>query len=238
VSKRDLLAEVWREPYGGGESTVDVHLSWPAGSSARPLPSLGTCAPCTASGSSSSPPTREASTRGRRARGHRTDRCVVRRPPGHPGAPPGRRPGIGAGGGRRPLTRERPRRRHLVRRGSGRRGDRRGRARRLRHPGRRRNLPARRHRGGNGRLRRPRRRRLPLRNRVHGGHARGRRGLGSGDHSRRHNRDPGRRVGRGPSRGCGTCLVHPWHTRPTPHVGRGRRCRRAGPFDRGSGRPA
>jgi DNA-binding response OmpR family regulator len=28
VSKRDLLAEVWREPYGGNESTVDVHLSW------------------------------------------------------------------------------------------------------------------------------------------------------------------------------------------------------------------
>ncbi len=28
VSKRELLAEVWREPYGGGEKTVDVHLSW------------------------------------------------------------------------------------------------------------------------------------------------------------------------------------------------------------------
>ena len=28
VSKRDMLAEVWREPYGGGERTVDVHLSW------------------------------------------------------------------------------------------------------------------------------------------------------------------------------------------------------------------
>jgi DNA-binding response OmpR family regulator len=28
VSKRDLLAEVWREPYGGSERTVDVHLSW------------------------------------------------------------------------------------------------------------------------------------------------------------------------------------------------------------------
>jgi DNA-binding response OmpR family regulator len=28
VSKRDLLAEVWRAPYGGSESTVDVHLSW------------------------------------------------------------------------------------------------------------------------------------------------------------------------------------------------------------------
>ena len=23
-----LLAEVWREPYGGSERTVDVHLSW------------------------------------------------------------------------------------------------------------------------------------------------------------------------------------------------------------------
>ncbi len=28
VSKRELLAEVWREPYGGSEKTVDVHLSW------------------------------------------------------------------------------------------------------------------------------------------------------------------------------------------------------------------
>ncbi|MBT8247731.1 MAG: response regulator transcription factor, partial [Acidimicrobiia bacterium] len=28
VSKRDLLAEVWRQPYGGSDKTVDVHLSW------------------------------------------------------------------------------------------------------------------------------------------------------------------------------------------------------------------
>ncbi|HHC07238.1 MAG TPA: response regulator transcription factor [Actinobacteria bacterium] len=28
VTKRQLLAEVWREPYGGSEKTVDVHLSW------------------------------------------------------------------------------------------------------------------------------------------------------------------------------------------------------------------
>jgi DNA-binding response OmpR family regulator len=28
VSKRELLAEVWRQPYGGGEKTVDVHISW------------------------------------------------------------------------------------------------------------------------------------------------------------------------------------------------------------------
>jgi DNA-binding response OmpR family regulator len=27
VSKRDILAEVWRQPYGGGDRTVDVHLS-------------------------------------------------------------------------------------------------------------------------------------------------------------------------------------------------------------------
>ncbi|HJQ94955.1 MAG TPA: response regulator transcription factor [Acidimicrobiia bacterium] len=27
VSKREMLAEVWRQPYGGGERTVDVHLS-------------------------------------------------------------------------------------------------------------------------------------------------------------------------------------------------------------------
>lgn len=28
ISKRTLLAEVWRLPYGGGDRTVDVHLSW------------------------------------------------------------------------------------------------------------------------------------------------------------------------------------------------------------------
>ena len=28
VSKRDLLADVWRLPYGGTDKTVDVHLSW------------------------------------------------------------------------------------------------------------------------------------------------------------------------------------------------------------------
>jgi DNA-binding response OmpR family regulator len=28
VSRSELLAEVWRQPYGGGEKTVDVHLSW------------------------------------------------------------------------------------------------------------------------------------------------------------------------------------------------------------------
>lgn len=28
VTKRELLAAVWRQPYGGAERTVDVHLSW------------------------------------------------------------------------------------------------------------------------------------------------------------------------------------------------------------------
>jgi DNA-binding response OmpR family regulator len=28
VSKRELMAEVWREPYGGSERTIDVHISW------------------------------------------------------------------------------------------------------------------------------------------------------------------------------------------------------------------
>jgi two-component system, OmpR family, KDP operon response regulator KdpE len=28
VSKRQLMAEVWRQPYGGADKTVDVHLSW------------------------------------------------------------------------------------------------------------------------------------------------------------------------------------------------------------------
>ena len=28
VTKRELLTEVWRLPYGGADKTVDVHLSW------------------------------------------------------------------------------------------------------------------------------------------------------------------------------------------------------------------
>jgi DNA-binding response OmpR family regulator len=28
VTKREILAEVWRQGYGGGDRTVDVHLSW------------------------------------------------------------------------------------------------------------------------------------------------------------------------------------------------------------------
>jgi DNA-binding response OmpR family regulator len=28
VSKKEMLAEVWRQPYGGSDRTVDVHLSW------------------------------------------------------------------------------------------------------------------------------------------------------------------------------------------------------------------
>jgi DNA-binding response OmpR family regulator len=28
ISKRELLAEVWQQPYGGADKTVDVHLSW------------------------------------------------------------------------------------------------------------------------------------------------------------------------------------------------------------------
>lgn len=28
VSKREILAQVWRLPYGGADKTVDVHLSW------------------------------------------------------------------------------------------------------------------------------------------------------------------------------------------------------------------
>ena len=28
VTKRELLADVWRQMYGGGDRTVDVHLSW------------------------------------------------------------------------------------------------------------------------------------------------------------------------------------------------------------------
>ncbi len=28
VGKREILAEVWRQPYGGADKTVDVHVSW------------------------------------------------------------------------------------------------------------------------------------------------------------------------------------------------------------------
>src|SRR3989442_346086 len=28
VARRELLAEVWHQPYGGGDKTVDVHVSW------------------------------------------------------------------------------------------------------------------------------------------------------------------------------------------------------------------
>ena len=27
-AQRELLAAVWRQPYGGPEKTIDVHLSW------------------------------------------------------------------------------------------------------------------------------------------------------------------------------------------------------------------
>jgi DNA-binding response OmpR family regulator len=28
VTKRQLMADVWRQPYGGADKTLDVHLSW------------------------------------------------------------------------------------------------------------------------------------------------------------------------------------------------------------------
>ena len=28
VTKQELLAEIWAQPYGGVEKTVDTHLSW------------------------------------------------------------------------------------------------------------------------------------------------------------------------------------------------------------------
>ncbi len=28
VTREELFAEVWREPYGGADKTIDVHLSW------------------------------------------------------------------------------------------------------------------------------------------------------------------------------------------------------------------
>jgi DNA-binding response OmpR family regulator len=28
VTKRELLTEVWNQPWGGSEKTIDVHLTW------------------------------------------------------------------------------------------------------------------------------------------------------------------------------------------------------------------
>ncbi|MGZ7015454.1 MAG: winged helix-turn-helix domain-containing protein, partial [Acidimicrobiales bacterium] len=28
VTKRQLMADIWQQPYGGADKTVDVHLSW------------------------------------------------------------------------------------------------------------------------------------------------------------------------------------------------------------------
>ncbi len=28
VSRQELYAEVWRQPYGGADKTIDVHVSW------------------------------------------------------------------------------------------------------------------------------------------------------------------------------------------------------------------
>jgi len=28
ISRRQLLAEVWKQPYGGGDKTIDVHVAW------------------------------------------------------------------------------------------------------------------------------------------------------------------------------------------------------------------
>jgi DNA-binding response OmpR family regulator len=28
VTRRQLLAEVWKQPYGGGDKTIDVHVAW------------------------------------------------------------------------------------------------------------------------------------------------------------------------------------------------------------------
>ena len=28
IGRRELLTQVWRQPYGGADDTVDVHLSW------------------------------------------------------------------------------------------------------------------------------------------------------------------------------------------------------------------
>jgi DNA-binding response OmpR family regulator len=28
MTKREILAEVWQQAYGGGDRSIDVHLSW------------------------------------------------------------------------------------------------------------------------------------------------------------------------------------------------------------------
>ena len=61
VSKQELLAEVWRQPYGGADKTIDVHLSVlrrKMGESAAQR--RATYTPSTGSGSGWPPPIREA----------------------------------------------------------------------------------------------------------------------------------------------------------------------------------
>ena len=45
VSRRELLTQVWRQPYGGPHDTVDVHLSWLRRKLGRAPSSRVTCTP-------------------------------------------------------------------------------------------------------------------------------------------------------------------------------------------------
>ena len=54
VTRRQLLADVWDQPYGGSDKTVDVHISWLRRKLGESATSPGTCARSTVSASGSS----------------------------------------------------------------------------------------------------------------------------------------------------------------------------------------
>lgn len=43
ISRRELLAEVWQQPLGGADKTVDVHLSWLRRKLGRPRSGRAIC---------------------------------------------------------------------------------------------------------------------------------------------------------------------------------------------------
>ena len=52
MSKRTLLAEVWQQPMGGADKTVDVHLSWLRRKLGETASEPGCCTACAESASS------------------------------------------------------------------------------------------------------------------------------------------------------------------------------------------
>jgi DNA-binding response OmpR family regulator len=50
VGKQELLAEVWRQPWGGSDKTIDVHLSWLRRKLGETAAEPATCGRCAGSG--------------------------------------------------------------------------------------------------------------------------------------------------------------------------------------------